>query len=226
MKDNYLRHCEGTLGFTLVEMLVVIAIISILAALLMPTLRSARESARRIACMSNLRQISMALLQYSGDNDGAFLSYSADPYCAFSLSRYLGYPASCNRFAKTVWYCPGAEGKAVRSTDFIPAVVTGGSFYSTQDFCYAMNTYLRGVYANYGYTNIGAVPNAAKMVLVADAAYLRTAPPTAADADIVRHANGGTNIGFVDGHVSWITSDQYKAWSAANWPAGADVQWK
>jgi prepilin-type N-terminal cleavage/methylation domain-containing protein/prepilin-type processing-associated H-X9-DG protein len=55
-------------GFTLVEMLVVIAIIGVLAALLLPLLNTAREKSRRVACASNLRQIGIAMVSFSGDN--------------------------------------------------------------------------------------------------------------------------------------------------------------
>src|SRR5580700_11217192 len=54
-------------GFTLVEMLVVIAIIGLLLALLLPALSQARESGRQAACLSNLRQLYLANLSYSAE---------------------------------------------------------------------------------------------------------------------------------------------------------------
>ena len=60
-------------GFTLIELLVVIAIIAILAAILFPVFAQAREKARQASCVSNLKQLGVAMRMYQDDYDGVHI---------------------------------------------------------------------------------------------------------------------------------------------------------
>ena len=82
----------GRKGFTLIELLVVIAIIAILAAILFPVFARAREKARAAQCMSNLKQLGLAIEMYSSDYDDRY-PWAVDPADQYLPQIWNAYPA-------------------------------------------------------------------------------------------------------------------------------------
>ena len=72
-------------GFTLIELLVVIAIIALLMAILMPTLRAAKESARRVVCLNNVKTLGFANVLYAEEHDNKLVPF-IDPTQRYTLS--------------------------------------------------------------------------------------------------------------------------------------------
>jgi len=93
-------------GFTLIELLVVIAIIALLMAILLPSLRRAKEQAKMVSCLANLKQWNLNFAMYVEENDGKFpsgLSAQGFWWIAQLEPRLQSYKAN------PLWFCPSAQ---------------------------------------------------------------------------------------------------------------------
>ncbi|BDI28973.1 hypothetical protein CCAX7_10240 [Capsulimonas corticalis] len=95
-------------GFTLIELLVVIAIIAVLAAILFPVFAKAREKARQTACLSNLKQLSLGMMQYVQDNDETYPSGYNGQSTHVSDGQLSYWPQAIFPYVKSyaVYQCP------------------------------------------------------------------------------------------------------------------------
>jgi prepilin-type N-terminal cleavage/methylation domain-containing protein/prepilin-type processing-associated H-X9-DG protein len=112
LKQSTLSH-KSSKGFTLIELLVVIAIIAILAAILFPVFAQAREKARAISCLSNMKQIGLSLLMYVQDYDeqfpaGSKLSYPNGPTNYNYVEAGVGWAGQIYPYTKSaaILKCP------------------------------------------------------------------------------------------------------------------------
>ncbi|MFC1806694.1 prepilin-type N-terminal cleavage/methylation domain-containing protein [Planctomycetota bacterium] len=173
---------SGREGFTLIELLVVIAIILILAAIAVPVLARAAAHARDVKCVSNVRQVSQGLIQYTGNYDGSF------PCCYNTLTAGWSEWTLMTWREKIMPYVAGNVGDLKPHEYKIPAGPsifkcsgrsmwpTGGAAASQQvQSIYGVNAYIalwtgnvekQGIQAKY--QHIDSVENTSATVLVTE----------------------------------------------------------
>jgi prepilin-type processing-associated H-X9-DG protein/prepilin-type N-terminal cleavage/methylation domain-containing protein len=205
-------------AFTLIELLTVISIISILAALLFPAISSVRQGGYQCQCVSNLRQIGGAFNSYASDNKGQLPLLDDGNGILWDMAlagwnagtrQYLP-PAPGKSCGSGVWTCPAAQSVAA----------TYGGYGVAEGPLFEYSTSTNTITGNYGSAHLQEVKYPSHTWLVGDASitnsnyavgwYAVWAPSTSGvwlpnHDPALRHSNGTANVCMVDGHVEALT---------------------
>ena len=184
------RHVmRRTRGFTLIELLVVIAIIAILAAILFPVFAKAREKARQTSCLSNLKQLGLALMSYASDYDDCLptFNYPCDSG-RNGVWQGLNWFTAIYPYVKNagVYRCPSARDPNLWLSNCYEALPGGPgllfpvSYGFHQGFSIApwVNTYWGGGGRPWATSmhQLGAIPRPSEAVMCADSRLTRLIP--------------------------------------------------
>jgi prepilin-type N-terminal cleavage/methylation domain-containing protein/prepilin-type processing-associated H-X9-DG protein len=189
-------------GFTLIELLVVIAIIAILAAILFPVFAKAREKARQSSCLSNVKQLSLAVFQYLQDYDELLPVYY-NPFIADASARYWYQVIAPYMKNTQILTCPSRKNRVVGygwnidemgygSSTSVGAAVSYASIKSPAETIWIAESTGPGIYPPRWVAN-----PASYLYLYTD--YYRPEQV---------HNDGG-NLGFCDGHAKWMQADKF-----------------
>jgi prepilin-type N-terminal cleavage/methylation domain-containing protein/prepilin-type processing-associated H-X9-DG protein len=221
-KMNPLFHSRR--AFTLIELLTVIAIIAILAAILIPVVGQVRESARRAKCMSNIRQLGLALHMYAHEHDGRLPVMNPSPPWAWDVNRDILEHLSDQGRDRDIFFCPSGtpnDGDVFwnypghyRVTGYVVMIPGAGRVNPI----WVNRTLDPEPYVFQGETHH---PSAAQRELVADGTVSvgrNFSDVPGGGAGVVDRTNhlddsgvaAGGNICFLDGHVEWRPFNQMR----------------